>query len=312
MTTRVFEYHERTREQLEERIHPYGKRDKIFKQGFNIFTPKEGANKIRILPPTWEGSRHYGYDLWAHYNIGKNNSTFLCRSKMLGEKCPICEEVERSTDKKWTDEVKAKKKILVWTIDRNDEKAGALLFIMPPTIDTNLVLQSSNEIGDVLFIDHPIKGYDISFMRYGKGPTTKYAGETIARKQTPIFADPDESKKVLEYIQNNPLTEILVFKDYDYISKVFRGENIEEEVNEPQVEEDKPGEHVTPPPQAEPNRDAMEEELIDKFGVKFKDIKNMSDAEVKNTYEKFTNKPAEDDRAEKLRAFKDTLKDRTK
>ena len=56
-----FQYRPRTTEEMERRAHQSG----TSKEGFIIpdvqtFTPADGDNKIRILPPTWEDAGHYG------------------------------------------------------------------------------------------------------------------------------------------------------------------------------------------------------------------------------------------------------------
>ena len=75
--------------------------------------PKEGDNFVKILPPKQDGI-YFGMEMWAHWNVGDNNDTFICPKKMrevlVGKlkrptddlpkeiadgKCPICEEQAR-------------------------------------------------------------------------------------------------------------------------------------------------------------------------------------------------------------------------
>lgn len=286
---RVFEYQERTKEQYDERATGSGSREKILKNGFKIFTPREGNNKIRILPPTWEKAKHYGLDLWTHYNIGRDNSSYLCLLKMKGDRCPVCEEVEKNIDKAYTDTIKAKKKILMWVIDRNDEKTGPQLFLMPPKMDRNFVLQSSEEdTGELYFIDHPVKGFDISFRREGTGLATRYDGEKISRVKKELSTNPEEMSAWMDYIMDNPVPETLVWKDCNYIKKVFHGGTAAlDEDDDTLVEEATVGVIKNDTPTF--NRDDYEEKLIEKFGLKVKEVKYLSDEEIIKKYNELEN-----------------------
>jgi len=66
------------------------------------WTPEQGQNNIRLLPPwTKEGrnANSFAREIYTHWNIGDGDDTtaFTCPLKTpdLGEACPICEEVDR-------------------------------------------------------------------------------------------------------------------------------------------------------------------------------------------------------------------------
>jgi hypothetical protein len=64
-----------------------------------LFKMKPGLMYIDIIPfiagkgnpNADEGMRHWERTFWVHKGIGVDNEMFLCPSKTLGEKCPICE-----------------------------------------------------------------------------------------------------------------------------------------------------------------------------------------------------------------------------
>ena len=80
----------RTKEQIDKRARQSGGlKDWFIPEEIKTFTPKEGGkgNIIRILPPAWDDADHYGYDIYAHFGVGGENSAYLCLKKMKNEKC---------------------------------------------------------------------------------------------------------------------------------------------------------------------------------------------------------------------------------
>src|SRR5574338_1231875 len=75
-----------------------GAYDKFTIDGIKMWKPKNGNNLIRILPPTWDEPRHYGYDVFMHNGIGPDKSAYLCLDKMQVDKCPICEARAEARD----------------------------------------------------------------------------------------------------------------------------------------------------------------------------------------------------------------------
>ena len=221
-----FSYKKRDRSSLEDRKERLtkGDRDSFVKGDVTWFKTAE-KNKIRVLPPTWEDPDHYGYDIWVHYNIGGEKAAYLCLYKMKGEKCPICEEVVRLAAEGKTKEAKAlepKNRLLVYLIDRAEEKVGPKIWTMPPTVDREVVLKSDDEdTGEVLEVDNPKKGYDIKFNIKGKGINSEYYGVDIARTESVLTTDDKLYETWLTAIIESPLPSILNFYDYKHINDVF-------------------------------------------------------------------------------------------
>ena len=95
---RSFKYKARTKEDVKSRANMRGGNfDSIIKPQYKVYKVKEGKNLIRILPPTWEDAKHYGYDLYVNYGIGADNQSYLSLSKMKGEKDPL-QEAKRAAE----------------------------------------------------------------------------------------------------------------------------------------------------------------------------------------------------------------------
>lgn len=218
-----FKYQERSPDTYKKRGEQGGGDfDKYLADRIKMFKPADGDNTIRILPPTWDGAEHFGLDIYVHYGVGPDSQTYLCNHKMQNKPCPICDEREKAAkdgDVDYADKLKPTKRVLVYLIDRNNEKDGPIVWSMPWTIDRDLCkLVVDKRSGETLPIDNPDRGYDISFERKGKGDRTQYIGLAVARRESDV-GDP----KWLDQIQDDPLDSILQFYEYDHIASVFGG-----------------------------------------------------------------------------------------
>src|SRR5574343_364001 len=197
--------------------------DRIIKDSLPMYKPADGSNTIRIMPPTWPNADHFGLDVYVHYEVGPDNQSYLCLDKMKGEACPICEERARATkdnDTEYADKLKPAKRVLVYLIDRDNQRDGPKIWSMPWTIDRDLCkLVVHRRSGEVLPIDDPEKGYDIEFDRQGKGTRTQYVGLAVARRESDIG-----KPEWMDFVVDNPIPDQLQFYDYDHIAKQFGGQ----------------------------------------------------------------------------------------
>jgi hypothetical protein len=230
--TGKFKYRPRTSEEMQRRAHQTGgSKEGFVKQDIQTWTPKDGDNKIRICPPTWDEATHYGLEVFAHYGIGPDNSSFLCPKKHHAEQCSPCDarvELMNDGDEEGARDLNWKKRVGMWIIDRKEESKGPQLWFAPWTLDQEIAKQSIDESGEVMPLDHPEEGYDVTFTREkGAGNTPpKYVGVKIARRSSPLFDDDDEVEATLKYISENPVPDCLVFHDSEYIQKVFEGKAV--------------------------------------------------------------------------------------
>ena len=224
-----FVYKPRTVDQIKERATRKASRfDSIYKQGVDTYRSKIGDNLFRYLPPTWDDADHYGYTIFTHFGIGPDNSTYLCLRKMLNKPCPICEAAKEAKDAGEADEAKAlsySERIVSYILDRDgDDPEKPLVFDQSWTQDRDVVSLCVNErTGEILMIDHPDKGFDVSFKKQGVGLRTKYYGYQIARDDSPIHDSEKVQDEILDYIKENPIPDALNFYDYDYLKGVLSG-----------------------------------------------------------------------------------------
>lgn len=265
-----FVYKPRTATQIKERATRKSSRfDSIYKPGVDTYRSKQGDNLFRYLPPTWDDSDHYGYTIFTHFGIGPDNSTYLCLRKMLNKPCPICEAQKEAKDAGENDEASKlnySERIVSYIIDRDaDDPEKPLVFEQSWTQDRDVVSLCMNErTGEILMIDHPDNGFDVSFKKTGAGLRTKYYGYQIARDASPIHDSEKAQDEILEFVKENPIPELLNFYDYDYLKGVLSGAVPEKDQA---VDESEDEEVQTPPKRnAKParNEEVDEEDVEEK------------------------------------------------
>lgn len=162
---------------------------------FSFWSPSDGRNVIRMLPPK-DGGDFYA-ETMVHYNLGpKKDKSAVCR-KAAGEKhCPVCDLVDAyfkgdEDDKKYARRIKARGKYYFNVIDRSveedDENFGkVLVYGSGVTIfEEVLGIICDPDYGD---ITDAKAGYDLIITKSGKGLDTEY--KVNARpKQTKIGVD---------------------------------------------------------------------------------------------------------------------------
>lgn len=224
--TKRFQYRPRTAEELKDRQRQQGgTRDSFFTNDAQFFTAKQGDNDLRLMPPTWEGAKHYGFDLYVHYGIGADESAYLCLDKMKGEKCPVCEERERAAgagEQDYADSLRPSKRVAVYVVDRKEEGKGPLIWNMPWTVDRDVSnLSVDSKTGEIYSVDNPDEGYDVQFKREGADQRTKYTGIQIARRSSPLIDDSATFDKWLQYVVDHPIPACLNFFAYEHIANAF-------------------------------------------------------------------------------------------
>lgn len=222
-----FKYVKRSESKLQERANQSGGGFEGFiLDEFPTYRTTKGDHYIRILPPTWsypDGTPgdHYGMDVWTHFGVGPDNGSVLCLQKMQDKACPLCEQrirLERAGDEEEANALKPIRRVLMWILNRKDEKRGAVVWACPWTVDRDLAKISRDTMsGTIYYIDDPEDGYDISFEREGDGRTTKYTGMQLARRPTSV------PERILDYIQQNPLDKTLRWRTYDEIKRMYEG-----------------------------------------------------------------------------------------
>lgn len=214
-----------------------GSKDSYLAGDVNTFSPKEGDNWVRFLPPTWPEADHYALDLWVHYEVGPDNNSYLCVEQMAEDMarygypiqvcgegpivCPLCEELRRAQkagQSEYGRALEAGHRLVAWILNREEQAKGVVAWQYPKTIDREVLEQSHDRrTGEILQVDNPDEGYDVEFSRQGKGLKTRYTGFKLARKADAVDA------KYVDFVVENPLPKLLIFYDAAHIMTAFAG-----------------------------------------------------------------------------------------
>lgn len=219
-----------------------GLRDFYLIDGTPEFKPHDGANRIRILPPTWKSdvnAPHYGVDIWLHYRVGADNSQFLCNKAMVrvceeygfntpeDVNCPVCDERDKAAaegDDDYAYSLKPVRRVLTALVDRDDEKKGVQYWAMPQEkIDQAIVLSAAkNGINN---LDSPDDGFDVLFdyTKPVKNTPGKYEAVEIARRSSDL-GDKNQIEDWMDYIIKHSISSVMQYFSFEHIAKVFAGQ----------------------------------------------------------------------------------------
>lgn len=224
----AFKYQRRSEADLDRRANQKaGNYEGYVQDEFVTYAAKKGDNYVRILPPTWEDATHYGYDIYVHFQVGPDNGSVLCLSKMKNKPCPLCDaraRAEKTGDEELAGKLKPTRRVAVWMLDMNEEKKGPMIWGMPWTLDRDIAkISKDKRSGQIFEIDDPDNGYNVSFEKEGDQRQTKYTGVQIDRKPSSV----DEAW--LEFIDDHPLPETLRFRTYEEVQELYEGSGAADE-----------------------------------------------------------------------------------
>jgi len=227
-----FEYKKRTYDEAKKQANESdaGLRDGYLSPELKLFKPNEGNNKIRLMPPGWDGADHFGYRIAVHYSIGQNKDAYICPfhtvhpvTGLTRQPCPICEERNRvlDTDEEYAKKLKPSQRVLVYLLERGGKNTKPVLkaWAMPASLDKAIMLQAiDEETQEVLGVDDPFEGYDLDIIRSGVNLNTKYEIK-VARRPSEVEDFEEEIWPLIS--DKKSLAANLIFFDYDYIAASF-------------------------------------------------------------------------------------------
>lgn len=237
-----FQYQENDPTITDEHSQGRGDFDDPIKAGVVKFKPKDGRNRIRIFPRTWEkGPRHWNYEVWVHYGVGADNATYICPLKQIQEPCPMCEDradilmdaqktksaKERKELEQAAKDLRPRRRCACYVLDENSDEGrmkGPQAWFMPTKLEQQICgLSKDEDTGEVVRIDHPETGRAIFFTKQGSGKQTEYTAPKVGVKPLPLSEDEEEMDEWLDFIVENPVPSFLNIYDYDYLSSVYGG-----------------------------------------------------------------------------------------
>jgi len=209
----------------------------FIKDEFLTFRPAKGEHHIRILPPTWQyrdgrDGDHFSMEIYVHYGVGPDNGAVLCLQRMRDKRCPLCENRQRAEqrgDEEEKNELKPIRRALMWVLNRKEQSLGTLVWAAPQTVDRDITKICRDTMTGVIYhLDDPDDGYDITFEREGEGRNTQYGAVRLARESSSVDG------KYIHYILEHPLQDVLRWRTYEEVERMYKGGYDDDEEEAPQ------------------------------------------------------------------------------
>lgn len=173
-------------------------------------------------PLTEEGDPTYGFEYWAHPNVGPNNAMMLCPTEMYGDPCYICEHRERlrqkgADDDKWKPLFPKRRNLYnILCYDRGEEKKGIQVWDISYHYFEKFIIAISKKQSrggkkaKTINFAHPTKGKSITFTvepAKSKNDYPTYLGFTFDDRDYEIEQDTLEEAHILDEIVHIPTTD---------------------------------------------------------------------------------------------------------
>lgn len=220
--------------------------DVMEKKGIKTYKAEVGTNFLAIIPPT-DLERHFAFEVHVHYDVGPNNSAYVCPRKWDDSACPVCEEffkLKRSGEDIDDDVLRSmapKRRFLMLVLDMKNDKTmdeGLMLYDFPSTVHDEII-ELCVEARSGAFIDisqTDENGTNVIFSRKGKGMMdTRYFGFKLD--------DPRDEGLPAELFEDAPgIEDLLTIPDYETLEAELKGPQRSKrtEVEEDDDEEEEP------------------------------------------------------------------------
>jgi len=206
--------------------------DSMFDCAVVVFRPRDGENRVRVLPPTRKNARRFGSDVHVHYGIGPDNASYLSLHKHNKGVCPLWRRYQRA---KWMYGIRYARKYrpvcrrAFYVIDRYDEARGPQIWLASKWA----VFDELEEICDgyvegIGALCDADGAFDVAFEKWGAGKSTKYSYMNIVKRLTPLHSDATVQERWMAYVRKHPIPKMLKFYPSDHIVSVLNSKSIEQ------------------------------------------------------------------------------------
>lgn len=142
----------------------------------DFFVPKDGVNRVRILP-SWDPASHpeFYFEVPTHYEVTPECRALICR-KMIGEPCPIEDYIQMlSQSENPTSRERARRMESVVRVMVNVHPVRGT-DIKVWSMSENLLQQILSVVIDHGYsnLTHAQKGHNLRVLRAGQGASTRY------------------------------------------------------------------------------------------------------------------------------------------
>ncbi len=199
----------------------------------------QGKNVRRVLWPKGD-SESFFEEGYLHFSLGEEGKSVVTCPKTFNSKarCPVCEYVEslqkskNKEDKKLAEDIKAKRRIYINVLSRDDEDDEPKVLPIGVTILKGILeVICDPDYGD---ITDPDEGRDITITRKGQGLKTEYA--VLPKPKSTVVSDSLSEEEIEEKMTD--LSSLFVEKSYEDIEAVMNGDSVSDDDDEDESEYD--------------------------------------------------------------------------
>lgn len=202
---------------------------------------QQGKNVRRVLFPKGNSESFYS-EGYLHFGLGDDGKTVATCPKTFSskEKCPICEYVETlqksksKDDKKLADDIKAKRRIYINVLNRDDDEEEDTPKVLPigVTILKGLLETICDaDYGDITDFEN---GRDITITRKGQGLKTEYS--VLPKPKSSVASETKSAEELEEEMTD--LEALFIKKSYEELEAVLNGEEADDSDDDEEEEED--------------------------------------------------------------------------
>lgn len=198
-----------------------------------------GKNVRRVLWPKGDKESFFSEGM-IHFGLGAEGKSVATCPKTFGskERCPICEYVEElqqsksKEDRKLADNIKAKRRIYINVISREDDEETPKVLPIGVTILKGILETICDpDYGD---ITDPEEGRDITITRKGQGLKTEYS--VLPKPKSSEVSETMTPEEIEEEMTD--LDSLFVKKSYEELEAILNGEEEDDEENGSDDEEE--------------------------------------------------------------------------
>lgn len=247
-----------------------------------FFSPKEGRNRINIIPYTIKtknhplvrkgefeiGDKDYVMDIFTHRGVGPSEATVLCLKNTYGKPCPICEQsalLKKQGKEEEAAALKASRRVFYNVQDlKNPDKL--------------LVFEASHFLFEKELIDEARddeEGGFVDFADEEAGKEIKFRCSKVTKggfefNEFKSFSFEDRDENIPDELLENAISfdEILNVPTYEEVEKILYGQDDDDDDEAPaakkskskSVEEDDDDEEQEEAPKKKPAKKAVEED----------------------------------------------------
>jgi flagellar biosynthesis GTPase FlhF len=225
-------------------------------QEVRFFKPKEGKNRINIVPYIIKTKNHplvksgdatigdpdYLMDIYIHRYVGPGQAEVICPKRNFGKPCPICEERDKyktAGKEKEANALSSKRTAFYNVVDVKEPDKGIQVFSVSHFLFEKELIEESRASAEdgtmVDFVDVE-DGKVITF----RAATEDYEGHDFFKYKNFAFVDRDEPLEDRIVDQAISFDSIMKLYTYDEITKLLFGADEEEDAEGDEEEEAPP------------------------------------------------------------------------